>query len=216
MHLLVLPCFRVRKAEEILHCNALGSGEWNSVWLSGTMLCYHTCDHATCIYNPTHTYIFSYSVFHLNIGVYSTTVTLCKTCLPYFTYYFTLYYSWTHRSSHSSAPCFLSREWQITPSGSPSLWSPLHVAATIILCTTFKHIPFALQFVQCGIIITTPLISLTPQPHIAASLWVSPTPGLSAPSRVTFCAFYVQSVFTLAKEQSAEAWIVSSPTATLC
>lgn len=96
------------------------------------------------------------------------------------TQFFFFYYSWTHHSSHSWASCFLSREWQITPSGSQSLWSPLHVAATIIPCTTFKHIPFALQFVQPGIIIT-PLNPLAPQPHIASSLWVSPTPGLSTP-----------------------------------
>lgn len=38
--------------------------------------------------------------------------------------------------------------------------------------------------------------------------------AFSAPSREAFCAFYVQSVFILAKEQSAKAWIVCSPTAT--
>lgn len=135
------------------------------------------------IYNPTHSFISSQSVCHQNIGVYSMSVTLCKTCLSYFTFYFTLYCSWTHHSSHSRASCFLSREWHIAPSGSPSLWSPLRVAATIIPCTTFKHIPFALQFVQPGII-TTPL-----NPHIAASLWVTPIPGLFCPLQGSILCF---------------------------
>lgn len=113
--------------------------------------------------------------------VTSRSVTLCKTRSAYFTFYFTLYYSWTHHSSHSGASCFSSREWQIAPSGSRSLWSPLHVAATIIPCATLKHIPFALQFVQPGII-TNPLNPPSlPKPILLGSLWVNPIHGLFCP-----------------------------------
>lgn len=124
------------------------------------------------------------------------------------TFYYILYYSWTHHSGHCGASCFLSREWQITPSGSDSLWSPLHVAATIIPCATFKHIPFALQFVQPGII-TTPLC---PPPALPNPVLLHPSGSVlplafSAPSRVAFCSFHVQSVFILAKKQSVEARI---------
>lgn len=143
-----------------------------------------------------------------------------KACLSYFAFYFTLYYSWTHHSSRGS--CFLSREWQITPSGSHSLWSPLYVAATIIPCTTFKHILFALQFVQPGII-TAALNPLFP-PILLHSSGSVLSLAFSTPSREAFCVFYfflffiffhVQSVVVLAKEQSAKAWIISAPTATL-
>lgn len=121
--------------------------------------------------------------FYYSIGVCS--MSFCKACLSYFAFYFTLYYSWTHHSSRGS--CFLSREWQITPSGSHSLWSPLYVAATIIPCTTFKHIPFALQFVQPGII-TTALNPLFPPIPLHPSGSVLSL-AFSTPSREAFCLF---------------------------
>lgn len=169
IYLFVLPCFRVRRAKETTMW--WGQEQWQAFWHHALPL-YLSLHAFTNLHIALHCF---YSVFHQNIGVYSLSMALYKTYLPYFTFYFTLYCSWTHHSSHSRASCFLSREWQIAPSGSHSLWSPLHVAATIIPCTTFKHIPFALQFVQPGII-TTPL---NPHyPHIATSLWVSPIPGL--------------------------------------
>lgn len=173
IYLFVLLSFRVKRA----------CGEVKVQWNGGTVFYHYTSLDSTCIYNNS--FISSYSLFHENIVLYPM---LCKACLPHFTFYFTLYYSWTHQSSHRWASCFLSREWQFTPSGSHSLWSPLHVAATIIPCATFKRIPFALQFVQPGII-TTPLNPLAPQPHIEASLWVTPIPGLFCPLQGSILCF---------------------------
>lgn len=159
---LCCPVLKLRRAKE-KHYNMVGSGE-SDQWSSGFLaLCSTFIYTITCIYNPTHSYILSSSVFHLiRILEYTPCIWHCRRHVyPIVHSIFLLYYSWTHHSSHSRASCFLSREWQITPSGSHSLWSPLHVAATIIPCTTFKHIPFALQFVQPGII-TTPLNPPTP------------------------------------------------------
>lgn len=105
---------------------------------------------------------------------------------------------------------FPSREWHFAPSGSRSRSDlPFRVAATIIPWATFKHIPFALQFVQPGIVTTAvnPLRSSTP--HWSIPEGRSPSLAFSAPSRVAFCAFYVQSVFflfyfSLAEEQSIQ------------
>lgn len=147
-------------------------------WLQAFLNCHYTSIYATRNYSQS--FIPCYSMFQRIIVVYS--MTSGKGCLPYFTFHFTF------QSGHCRASCFLSREWHFTPSGSFSLWSPLHVAATIIPCATFKHVPFALQFVQPGIIITL-LNPLAPQPHIEASLWVSPIPGLFCPLQGSILCF---------------------------
>lgn len=137
---------------------------------------------------------------------------MSNTGLPYFKFYLTLYYIWTHHSSHSGASCFLSREWQITPSGSHSLWSPLRVAAPIIPCTTFKRIAFAICSAWHHY---HPAQPPAPHPHIAASLWVSTIPGLFLPPPGKHSVpFNVQSVFILAKQQSDNTWIISALSAT--
>lgn len=149
--------------------------KWHSASLSAIIFCLHI--------HPMHLQSCTL-IWYYSIGVCS--VSFCKACLSYFAFYFTLYYSWTHHSSRGS--CFLSREWQITPSGSHSLWSPLYVAATIIPCTTFKHIPFALQFVQPGII-TTALNPLFP-PILLHPSGSALSLAFSTPSREAFCVFY--------------------------
>lgn len=59
----------------------------------------------------------------------------------------------------------------------------LHVATTMFSCATLKHVPFALQFAQPGII-TTPL-----NPSLKYSFGSVPSLAFSAPSTVTFCSF---------------------------
>lgn len=160
---------------------------------------------ATSFYITCHTPYFynTHSVFQWNIAM---CLMLFKIWMPYFTFYFILNYIWTNHGSDIWASCFLSREWQITPSGSQSLWSRLHVAATIIPCTTFQHIPFASQFVQPGII-ATPLNPLLQAPillHPSGSIhaWpFLPSPG----KHFVFCFVLCVCFFflILAKEQSA-------------
>lgn len=179
----------------------MGSGEsaqWNSGKLSGTMICYYAYHHMQHAFTILHTNIFPLTQYHPNIGVYSMSLTLCKTRRPIFHSILLCITAELITVAIAELRVFLSREWQITPSGSHSLWSPLHVAATIIPCTTFKHIPFALQFVQPGIIIT-PLNPLAPHPHIAASLWVSPIPGLFSPLQGSILCFLCPACFYAGK-----------------
>lgn len=103
---------------------------------------------------------------------------------------FIFYYSWTHQSSPNWASFFLSHEWQFSPSRSDSL-----ISTTIFPRATLKHVPFALQFVQPGIITT----SLNPSlKHSSGSV---PSLTFSAPSTVAFCSFCVQSVFVWQKSK---------------
>lgn len=190
------------RAKEKHYYAGVGSGE-STRWSSGSFLA--LCSIVIPLaYNPIHSWNSSSFVFHQNI--WAITLTLRKT-FPISRSILLCITAELVSVATVELSCFLSREWQIAPSGSLSLWSPLRVAATVIPCTTFKHIPFALQFVQPGII-TTPL-SPPPPPHIAASLWVSPIPGLFCPLQGSILCFSCPVCF-----HSAKAWIVSDLTAT--
>lgn len=191
IYLFMLPSFRVRRAEETLQNSVVGSGEstqWNIGWLSDTMFCYCTSNHVQHASTTLHTHIFPFIPCFIRMLENAPCVWHCVRHACPILHFILLFTTAELTVAIARASCFLSREWQITPSGSPSLWSPLHVAATIIPCTTFKHIPFALQFVQPGII-TTRLNPLAPQPHIAASLWVGPIPGLFCPLQGSILCF---------------------------
>lgn len=108
---------------------------------------------------------------------------LSNTCLAYFAFCFILQYTWTLHSSHNSVPRAANHSQWLC------LWSHFCVAATVIPCTTFKHVSFALQFVHSGIITTTHrrfpafFTLLHPSGSVPSLLF-------SVPSRLTFWVYF--------------------------
>lgn len=138
--------------------------------------------------------------------MWSTRVALCgpRARLAYFAFYLTLCRGRTHQRPPLSFMFSRPESGSWLPADRHSRSDLAVRAAAIIPSAAFKHIPFALQFVQPGIVASpaTPHHSpFTPRPHaVNPTTLPSPSspasiPGLSCPLQGSSLCFFMSGLF---------------------